>query len=133
MGLLLLACSICFLIELRITNPGITSATMDWALTHQSLIKKRPYSQILWRHFLNCGILLWDNSSLCQADTTLVHKVSYYIKGLLLHIPCDILETEIMFLNWWIIVTKHYVTFNTFADSESGSRLCDYYIHEYYM
>jgi hypothetical protein len=27
--------------------------TMGWTLPHQSLIKKIPYSQILWRHFLN--------------------------------------------------------------------------------
>ena len=30
---------------------------------HQPLIKENPYSQILWRHFLNGGSLLSENSS----------------------------------------------------------------------
>ena len=36
----LLACSACFLIELRITSPGMAPFTMAWALPHWSLIKK---------------------------------------------------------------------------------------------
>ena len=53
----LLACSFCFLIELRAMSPGTAPPMMCWALIHQSLIKKMPYNQILWRHFLN-GVFL---------------------------------------------------------------------------
>jgi hypothetical protein len=60
--LLLMALSACFLIEPRITSPGIVPPTMGWALPHQSLIKKMPYSlvynPILRRHFLNWRSLL---------------------------------------------------------------------------
>lgn len=56
-GFFLVAFSACFLIELRTTNPGVASATMGWALHHQSLIKKmtymRAYSPVLWKHFLS--------------------------------------------------------------------------------
>ena len=38
-GLLLMACSACFLIEPRTTNPGIALPTMAGALPHQSLRK----------------------------------------------------------------------------------------------
>jgi hypothetical protein len=40
----------------------------QWAgcFPHQSLIKKTPYSQILWRHFLNWGSLLSGDFGLCQ-------------------------------------------------------------------
>ena len=41
-GLLLMACSACFLTEPRTTCPGMTPPTMDWALLHQSLIQKMP-------------------------------------------------------------------------------------------
>jgi hypothetical protein len=64
-----LPCSVCFLIEPRTTNPGITPPTMGWALPPWSLIEKMPYSWISWRHFLKGGSFLCDNSSLCQVDT----------------------------------------------------------------
>lgn len=56
------------LIEPRTINPGMAPHTMDWAISHQSLIKKMPYSRILWRHFLNCGSPLSGNSSSCQVE-----------------------------------------------------------------
>ena len=56
-GLLLMACSPCFLIKCSTIRPGMASPIMDWCLPHQTLIKKMPYrpacSRILWRHFLN--------------------------------------------------------------------------------
>ena len=65
-GLFLVACS---------ARPRMTPSTMRWAWPHQSLIKKIPYklayTPILWRHSLNGGSLLSDNSSLCQADIKL--------------------------------------------------------------
>ena len=43
-GLLLMACSACFLIEPRTTSPGMAPLTMGWALPYQSIMKKIPYS-----------------------------------------------------------------------------------------
>ena len=62
---------VCFLIETKTTSPEMAPPTMSWALPHQSLIKIMPYSQILWKHFLNWVSLLSDNSSLCQLDVRL--------------------------------------------------------------
>ena len=42
-GLFPMACSACWLIEPRKTNPGMTPPTMGWALPYKSLIKKTPY------------------------------------------------------------------------------------------
>jgi len=39
------------------------------ALTPWSLVEKMPYSWVSWRHFLNWGSFLRDNSSLCRVDT----------------------------------------------------------------
>jgi hypothetical protein len=44
---------------------------MGWALPHWSLIKKMPYSLILWRCILNWGSLLSDDSRLCEVDIKL--------------------------------------------------------------
>jgi hypothetical protein len=52
-GCCLLVCSNCFLMELRSTSPGMAPPTMGWAILQKSLIKKMPYSRILWRHFLH--------------------------------------------------------------------------------
>ena len=41
-----------------------------WALPHQSLVKKRPYSWLLWRHSLSTEVLS-DESSLCQVNIKL--------------------------------------------------------------
>jgi hypothetical protein len=41
--LILMACSACFLIELRITSPGIPPPRIDWAFSYQSIIKKMHY------------------------------------------------------------------------------------------
>ena len=66
----LLACShdllSLLLIESRTTCPEIIPLTVGWTLPHWSLIKKTPYSQILWRHFLNWGSLLSGDFGLCQ-------------------------------------------------------------------
>lgn len=50
-SLLPMACSTCFPIKSRTTNPGIPSPTMVWAIPHWSRIEKMTYIQILWRHF----------------------------------------------------------------------------------
>lgn len=43
--------------KLKTTSPGMASLIMDWALPHQSLLKKishrLAYIPPLWRHFLN--------------------------------------------------------------------------------
>jgi hypothetical protein len=43
-GLLLMAYLACFLKEARTTSPGMDSYTKGWALLHQSLIEKMPFS-----------------------------------------------------------------------------------------
>lgn len=49
----LLACSICFLIETRTTNPREDANYNRLGPLHQSsVIKKMSYSLVLWRHFL---------------------------------------------------------------------------------
>ena len=67
--LLLLGCSVCFLIESRTTIPGMVPPTMCCALLPWSLIEKMPYNLILWRHFLKGGSFLCDNSSSRQVDS----------------------------------------------------------------
>jgi hypothetical protein len=71
-GLLTMACSACFLIELRTTNQ-MAPLTLCWTLPNGSLVKKMPYglsySLILWRHFLNWGSLLSDDFYLSHVDT----------------------------------------------------------------
>ena len=42
-GILLMACSACFLREPRITSSEMELLTMGWTLPYQSLIKKTPY------------------------------------------------------------------------------------------
>lgn len=53
--LLPMACSACFLMEPRITSPGMAPTTMSWALPHQSPVKKLPYSLLLWGHSHSWG------------------------------------------------------------------------------
>jgi hypothetical protein len=68
-GLLLLACSACFLIEPKTASLEMVPPTLGpppW-----SLIEKMLYSWISWRHFLKWSSFLCDNSSLCQVDTKL--------------------------------------------------------------
>ena len=43
-------------------SPGMAPPTMGWALPHQSQIGKMPYSWISWRHFLNLGFFLSDDT-----------------------------------------------------------------------
>lgn len=80
--LLLMACSACSLVEP--TSPGMASPTMGWALSHWSLIQKMPYSWISWRHFLNWGSFLSDDSSLCEIDTKPASASSKFSASILL-------------------------------------------------
>lgn len=75
-GFLFVACSACFLVDLGTASPGMAPPTLDWALAHQSLIKKMPYSWILWRHSLNWGSLLSD-FSLYQVGIKLSGTLGY--------------------------------------------------------
>jgi hypothetical protein len=71
-GLLLMACSACFLTEPSITCPGMTPPTVRWALLHWLLSKKIPYgltySLILWRSW---DSLLSGDFNLYQVDIKL--------------------------------------------------------------
>jgi hypothetical protein len=59
----LLACSACFLIEPRMTCPGMASSTMGWAFQDQSQIKKMSYTlrveKIQWGQALPDCVDLW--------------------------------------------------------------------------
>jgi hypothetical protein len=68
-GLHHVACSACFFIEPRTTCPGMGPLTIGWAFPCWSLIEKKFYSWILWRHLFNWGSFLSGDSSLCQVGT----------------------------------------------------------------
>jgi hypothetical protein len=91
--------SACFLREPRTTRPGITLSTMDWALLHQSLVKKMPFSLasslILWRHFLNRGSFLSDDFSLYQVDIKLCNTIGPLSTW---HINTSLLSHNLSFL-----------------------------------
>jgi hypothetical protein len=80
-GLLLMACSACFLLEPRTKIPGVALLTKSWALPHQPLIKKMPYRlayrPALWGHFLNWVSLFSGYSRLCQVDIKLALTEEY--------------------------------------------------------
>ena len=59
----LMACSACFLIEPRTTSSKMAPPTVGWALPHLALVEEMPHSWISWRHFLNRGSFLSDDSS----------------------------------------------------------------------
>jgi hypothetical protein len=56
-GLVSMACSSYFLIEYKTTFPHWTLPTMEWSITHQSLIKNIFYrsenNSVLLRHYIN--------------------------------------------------------------------------------
>ena len=66
-GLLLAACSACFLVEPKTTSPRMASPTMGQAFPHPTSIKKMFYRlAFILRHFLEWGTLLFSDSSLCH-------------------------------------------------------------------
>lgn len=77
-GLLLIACSACFLLEARTMCLGVALLTMGWGLPHQPLIKKMPYMlayrPALWAHFLNWGSLFSGYCRLYQVDLKLASQ-----------------------------------------------------------
>lgn len=79
-GLLLLACLTCFLIGLSTTSPGMGPPKMDWALPHQSLIKKASYRSaynlVLRRYILNWSDFLLDDLNFCQFGIKLSSTLS---------------------------------------------------------
>lgn len=46
-------------------EPKDHQPTVGWVLPYQPLIKKMPYEQISWGHFLNYSFLLSQNCSSC--------------------------------------------------------------------
>ena len=78
--LLTMVCA-AFLIKPRITSPGMAPPTMGQDALHQSLVKKMPYSQILWRHFLNCCSFLSLNSKLSRHKTSRTHACNPSTEG----------------------------------------------------
>lgn len=83
-GLLLLACSICFLIPLRTTCPGIDPPTLGWAFPHQQLIKKCPTdlpTSNLMEAFSHFRFLFPDNSNFCQAGNKLARTKDTWIQN----------------------------------------------------
>ena len=74
-GLLPLACSACFLIELRL--PAQRWPRPQGGLPAWSLIEKMPYSWISWRHFLN------SSSFLCELSPFLSTQLSFPLNSLL--------------------------------------------------
>jgi hypothetical protein len=105
-GLFHLACSACFLKELRTTNLRMAPPTMSWALPHWSLIEKMPYSWISWRHFLNWGFFLPDDSHLCHVDTQ-----NYPVEGVRERQICleaqHTINTKIG--NWTVALKSNYL------------------------
>jgi hypothetical protein len=79
-GLLLIACSACFLIELRITSPGIEAPIIGWGFYHTSRIKKMnnglAYSPISWRHFHSGNSAFSEDTSLYQVDIKLASTLN---------------------------------------------------------
>lgn len=66
-----MACSTCFLLQLRTTCPGVALPTASWTL-HQSLIREMSHRLVYrltrWRHFLSWVFLFSNDHSLCQID-----------------------------------------------------------------
>jgi hypothetical protein len=54
----------------------VAPPTVSWTLPHPSvLVKKLPYSQSLWKLFLNWGFLLSVDSNLCEVDIKLANTL----------------------------------------------------------
>lgn len=51
--LALMACSACFMVEPRITSPGMALSTVGWAFFHQSLMKRMPFKLGIVAHTFN--------------------------------------------------------------------------------
>jgi hypothetical protein len=70
-GLVLMACSACFIIAPGITHSGVSLPMKDGPI-HISSMKKMPHRlahrAVWWGHFLNWGIFFQKDCSLCQAD-----------------------------------------------------------------
>lgn len=75
-GLFPWPCSACFLTKQKTTSLGVAPPTVSWTLPHPSvLVKKLPYSQSLWKLFLNWGFLLSVDSNLCEVDIKLANTL----------------------------------------------------------
>jgi hypothetical protein len=64
-----IACSVCFLIASRTTNPRVIPPTMRWTLRHQLSIKKTSTTglpTVWWGHFTNWDYLVQTDVSVFQ-------------------------------------------------------------------
>jgi len=88
-------------------QPRDDTTHMYWSLLHWSLIKKMPYSCMLWMHFLNWSFLLSDNSSLHQIDIKLVGTASIYLE-LASRTPCPLtaIQKAQTLIIWLLQVVK---------------------------
>ena len=82
-GLFNLACSACFLIEPRLTSPGMAPPTVDCFPFYQTLIKKKKdlracLQPIFMEAFVNQGTLFSDNLSLYPVNKKLSCKSNFY-------------------------------------------------------
>jgi hypothetical protein len=77
-------------IEPRTISPVMAPPTLGWSLSYWSLIEKMPYNWNSWRHFLNWGSFLSDDSSLCQVGTE-----KQPVKGL-------IIISSFICIPWWV-------------------------------
>lgn len=72
-GLLLMTCSVCFLIPSKTTCLGMAPPTVDWALPRQPLIKKKNALETCLTEALFFSIMIPSSSiclGLCQSDKT---------------------------------------------------------------
>jgi len=101
-----LACSACSLIELKTTSPEMAPPTMGWVLPPWSLVEKMPYSWVSWRHFLNWGSFLCDNStkkSNCGDTYCLIQPGSDYVTVSLSWKKLNGLSTDLNIKTVWLL------------------------------
>ena len=71
-GLLIIACSACFLIESSTSSPEMAPPTKGWVLLHQSLIKNmtcRFVYSLTYRGILSVGVPSFQMSVACAKLT----------------------------------------------------------------
>lgn len=78
-GLLLIACSACFLRAISTASPGMVPPSMGWAIPHQSVLKeifhKLGDRAVRWGHILSWCPCSMNDSRLCQVDIKLTPHV----------------------------------------------------------
>lgn len=96
-SLLIMACSSFFLIESRVTSPGMVLSTMGCVPRHQSIIKKNTLQAFLQleirRHFLNWGFLLIlaSNTPIIGVYVKLLKQGHHFLYSSC-HLSCYLIE-----------------------------------------